>query len=190
MKILSNNSYEELTKRLKEFEDENDTLRNQVDGLRGTVQNLHNELENLTIRRLIVGRNGSGKSHYLKNVIIPQLNGNYFLIDPLDEHDSIPDSLKLSNCVDTIEILNAINKNQTKVIIIDNASIVCREDKNRLLGFISNRTSQFVLIYNSYKEVEWLSHYVSLIYSFGATDGFTFTSDNFNDKIILKKFKA
>src|SRR5690606_13607592 len=190
MKILTNEEYNNLIQQIKKLEYENDSLNYKIGGLSGTVQNLHNELENINIRRVIVGRNGSGKTTYIKNRIIPKLS-NYFLIDTHNEYPDVPDDKKLSNCSRQPELIyETILSNKDKVIIVEDANILYVDTKfmYKLISILSDSRLQFIFVYQSYQHAEWMKDFFNIVYNFGAADGLP--NNNFNHKIILKKFKA
>lgn len=190
MKILSDKDYEDLIDKLNGLKEYNESLLRKIDDDTITIKSLHNELENLTIRRIIVGKNASGKTTYIKKHILPQLS-NYFLIDPHNEYPDISHTRKLSNCSSHPELIyESIVANKDKVIIVEDANVLYGDTKfqHKLMNLFMDRNFQFIFVYHSYKQAEWLSRFTNVIYSFGATDGFSNNNEIFNDKIILKKF--
>ncbi len=69
------------------------------------------------------------------------------------------------------------------------ANILCVDTKfmYKLISILSDSRLQFIFVYKSYQHAEWMKDFFNVMYSFGATDGFT--NENFNNKIILKKLK-
>ncbi|MDD3875432.1 MAG: hypothetical protein PHT69_02310 [Bacteroidales bacterium] len=199
MKILSDKEHEYLTDKIATLQEELswqkdtcDNLTKQAISNARMLESLSNELENLTIRRIIVGKNASGKTTYIKKHILPQLS-NYFLIDPHNEYPDISHTRKLSNCSSHPELIyDIILAHKEKVIIVEDANVLYGDTKfqHKLMNLFMDRNFQFVFVYHSYKHAEWLARFTNVIYSFGATDGFTNNNEIFNDKIILKKFNV
>lgn len=190
MKILKEKEYEKIMNQLKIMEADVREMGIVMSNQISTINNLINELDNLTIRRIIVGKNGSGKTYYIKNHILPQLS-NYFLIDPSSEYTNVPESRRLSNCGYNPELIyESIIANKDKVIIVDNANVLYGNTKfkHKLLNVFLDRTFQGIFVFHSYKHAEWLEPFTKVVYSFGAIDGFT--NQSFKNHIILKKFKA
>lgn len=190
MKILKEKEYEKIMNQLKIIEADVQEMGIVMSNQKSTINNLINELDNLTIRRIIVGKNGSGKTYYIKNHILPQLS-NYFLIDPSSEYTNVPESRRLSNCGYNPELIyESIIANKDKVIIVDNANVLYGNTKfkHKLLNVFLDRTFQGIFVFHSYKHAEWLVPFTKVVYSFGAIDGFN--NQSFKNHIILKKFKA
>lgn len=110
------------------LEESNDSLLDKNSDLDSSLISTRKKVNDLALnfstRRIIAGANGSGKTHFIQNIIIPQLS-NYFVIDPHGEYISVPNSKKLvvdgSKSKTEIKkaILAAVKKNKDKILILD-----------------------------------------------------------------------
>lgn len=194
MKILSDKEHKWLTDKIAKLEEKLSSEKDNSEYLKSLVifnskriETFQNELENLTIRRIIVGKNASGKTSYIRKHILPQLS-NYFLIDPHNEYPDVSHTRKLSNCSSHPELMyNTILAHKEKVIIVEDANVLNGDMKflHKLIDLFMDINFQFIFVYHSYKHAEWLANFANIIYDFGTHAHVIKTP--FKDKIIIDK---
>jgi translation initiation factor RLI1 len=132
---------------------------------------LQSKLSFGSIRRILVGKKGSGKTTFLK-AIIPHLKDNYFIIDTFDEYKEFPEknrftqkiNISIAEKVDSIKA--AILENKSKIIIYDGF------DEKDILDFIILQSVglNFIVAAQSINRISKHVDHVDFIYNKGTTD--------------------
>ena len=128
----------------------------------------------LRIRRCIVGGKGSGKTYFLVNGILPELD-NYFVFCIKHEISNIYDFVDDENkyCLDKVIssfetevlVLKKIEENKGKTIIIDDYELLTAGG-NRILGYLVRHRYNYIIVINSEKIAKECKSYFNLYYSF------------------------
>ena len=155
--------------------------------LKGDIANLKMELDHLEcdyflqkanlltdfrIKRAIVGKQGIGKTYFIKNSILPKLK-NYFIIDPNNEYDSVLDENKLvlSRKMTFKEskkmVIKSVNENLNKTIIIDDFLLL---DSNPMWFFNIVRDLNFIIVAQNFSKLGNYTKRIDYFYNFGTND--------------------
>ncbi len=143
----------------------------------------NNLLLNFSVKRALIGKRGSGKTHFIKNKILPTLK-NYFIIDPNNEYDYISEKHKLVlNRHLTFKenkdmVMKAIGENLDKTIIIDDFLLL---DSNSKWFFDIIRDLNFIIVLQSFSQLGNYTERIDYFYNFGTND--TDRSFEYNNEI-------
>lgn len=189
MKILKNSTYNTLIK-------DNDSLKIEVINKMGEIFELEHEVEkllkyktefynskfNFALRRVIVGKCGTGKTYFIMNKIAPKLK-NHLIIDFHDEyrplnierynihilkHDEYKNTPELRE-----KLLEVIGNNQDKTIILDNSSFVGFSwfQHEMMMNF---PYVPYIAVCQSKGELDTVRYDLDCIYDFGTPDKFKY----------------
>jgi len=135
-----------------------------------------------SIKRVIVGGRGSGKTALLKELM--KTMKHYYVIDVNEEYDYLPDEKRFCVTKDKNyedNVINEIIKNKDKVIIIDDAGLLSKKILDTLI--IHN---DFIVAYQSKKMIEKRIDEFDFIYDLGTLDKFSVPVDETKIQIIEK----
>lgn len=130
MKLLKTDTYDRIIKENIELKEQYDIFKEKSKKMFHRTIDLENFIGlNLKIRRLIVGKKGSGKTHLLSKTLIPQLS-NYFVFCSNYEYNGAYKFVEENNKYSMINpnspvpfsinrFIDIVKKNEDKVIIID-----------------------------------------------------------------------
>ena len=132
---------------------------------------LQSKLTFSSIRRIVVGKKGSGKTTFLRS-IIPYLKGDYFIIDTFDEYKQFPEknrftpktNISITEKVESVKA--AIIQNKNKIIIYDGF------DEKDILDFIILQSIglNFIVAAQSINRISKYVNHIDFIYNKGTTD--------------------
>jgi len=181
MKILKDETYNSLTKQIKELKKENEDLElhnnQQSNILRDNRKEFASFVTNVkmtfSIKRLIVGRKASGKTTFIKEILhkIP----NYFVIDTNNEYNEVAEDKKFvpaekTSYDDLLEqIKQVVLDNKDKTLIIEETMI--GEGFSHWF-LLNSRDINFIMISQCKRRIEPFIHDIDFIYDFGTIDNF------------------
>ena len=189
MKLLKNSTYQDLINEL-EYKTE------RLELVEKKLLNKHSQLKIFKKKyglggaksRILVGGKGSGKTHFIKNTIIPNLKGDYTIIDIFDEYSDFEQSkifnyhkIKDNKSKKGISaVCKHIEKqNRSTTIIIDGLEYITilpygQSSLNRLSKLLIGR--RYIVTYHGYR------HTLEFIRSVGGTVDFIFEFPLISDK--------
>ena len=181
MKILKDETYNSLTKQIKELKEENTELEIHNDKQSNILRNNRKEFASFvtdakmtfSIKRLVVGRKRSGKTTFIKTML-PKIP-NYFIIDTNNEYlevekekKFVPDKeLKLEDLQEQIK--KAIIDNRGKTLIIEETAT---GESFTQWFLLNSRDVNFILVSQCKRRLEPFINDVDFIYDFGTADNF------------------
>ncbi len=184
MKILSTESYNNLIEEIEIKKQELASLQSSYEGAcMEIMENKRRFSLNLSVKRFIIGRRGSGKTVFLQKVIIPKLMGNYFLIDLNNEYDLVSPIKKyvvekhLSTKQLIQKLVDIFNQHSSKVIIVEDAMIY--GDLSWLCKTSSTR--QFIVVTHNANSIAKYIGLADFVYDFGSDDYNQRNTDLLND---------
>lgn len=110
MKILRNKTHRELLEDIEFYKNASSNCGKDLSEAENNIEQLQKALFYSSRRKVIVGCKGSGKSYTIKRDLIPQLNGNYFLLDLTMEYSHEGHG---KNCLNEMEIREMIKERKT-----------------------------------------------------------------------------
>lgn len=191
MKILLNKEYDSLTNEIALLKEQNaNLLLSKEAAIMKLIEIRERFSMSFSIRRFIVGPYASGKTALLKNVIIPNLGNNYFLVDVNNEYDFVPLEnkyvldKKLSGKELRDDLLVMFKLHSSKVIIMEDAMVFDRDFSWFFHG--TDRNRQFIIVSYTLSSISQHIGAADLVYDFGATDYFQRNTDLLNSSEMNK----
>lgn len=152
---------------------ENSSLKMELDHLNQDyfIQKA-NFLMDFRIKRALVGKRGIGKTHFIKNTILPKLK-NYFIIDPNNEYDYVsPENKLVLNRHMTAQenkdmVIKSIGENLNKTIIIDDFFLI---DFSPRWFFEIKRDLNFIIVLQNFSQIKNYTEKIDYFYNFGTIE--------------------
>ncbi len=166
--------YRKLKARNLQLELERDELQGQLDKLQDKIISSFVSLDGRPIKRAIVGKQGTGKTHYIQNVIIPQLDKvgkDYFIFDTNNEYQSLSAKNKFADTAlrerrSFFEILHAL-PHPSPLVIMENAQMYSIKD---MRGMVLEPRNNVLLVFPCIADMMSMGHLFDYIYLFETND--------------------
>lgn len=165
---------------LLEYKQEYFELERELANIKRELDNLKRDyfiqksifLTEFRIKRALVGKRGIGKTHFIKNTILPKLK-NYFIIDPNNEYDYVsPENKLVLNRHMTAQenkdmVIKSIGENLNKTIIIDDFFLI---DFSPRWFFEIKRDLNFIIVLQNFSQIKNYTEKIDYFYNFGTIE--------------------
>ncbi len=165
-----------LKAKILQLQSERDELQGELHALQEKIVHSFVSLDGKSIKRAIVGKQGCGKTHYIQNVILPQLTKvkkEYFIIDSTNEYKTVPEKNKLAEIYPRNGVYSLITDrlrllpNPKPLVIFENC--MCFNIRH-FRPLILEETNDLILVFSSIREMISLGHLFDHIYLFDTND--------------------
>jgi len=179
MKILKEKTYSNLLNEIDELKKTNENLQKHESYLQNELNELRQEYRdfviitklNFNIKRFVLGKKGSGKTTFIKE-ILPKIKA-YYIVDFTGEYDYVNSEnrlcIDLNEKINTSDILEKIEQNKDKLIIIDGIELIGSID----WFMLNSRRYNYIISSQSKNKIEKYIDSVDCVYDFGTSDEFS-----------------
>jgi len=187
MKLLKTKTYNRMLDTIERGVEYNGNLRTINNNQHKEISQLKHEIEDQSIKSVVVGRAGIGKTTFVKKKLLRGLK-NYLVIDTTNEYQDLP----FKNVVSVVfganfkqEIISIIENNKDKTIIVDNSSLF-GIDFHWLERPL--RDVNYIFVASSKRLIENHFRLFKVMYEFKTTDEFR-NLNIYNKIVTIKKFR-
>jgi len=179
MKLLKNSTYDDIISESRKLKATINAFSIVNTNNKISFDHIDKVLFDISIQRAIVGKRGSGKTHFIKNSILPFVS-NPVVLDQTGEYKNLEGvrAIDLQDSRSTSELDAENLDNISQLLIVESTEAIGRY-LNSVLA--RRQFKNFIIVSNSYRELFKINHAIDLIYDFGTfpdQKSLKYTSDN------------